>query len=260
MLRDNQKNIIYVIVLVIPFLLFAGQSRFFKAVKSGFLTVATIPIKIISFPVREVKKIIYYHRTYEAYKTIRKEVNYLKARLIGIDEIARENARLADLLEMKRSLVYSSVAANVVGREPTYWNNAMIIDKGKEDGIEVGQPVVNALGVVGKVSEVGETTSKVILITDPQFSLAVLVKRTRESGLISGTLDGNCRMNYIAQDALIRPGDQVITSKLSSSFPENLMVGTIVDSVENPRTMSIEAVVEPAVALSQLEEVLVIKN
>ncbi len=238
--------------------MFVSQSRFFTAVKFGFIKVVSVPVKIISFPIREVKKILYYHRTFEAYKSLRKEVGYLKARLIGIDELTKENTRLDELLKLKRSLVYSSVAANVVGREPSYWNNSMIIDKGANEGVKVGQPVVNALGVVGKVSEVSPTTAKVILITDPQFSLAALVKRTRESGLISGTLDGNCRMSYIDQDARIRGGDQVITSKLSSSFPESLMVGIIVEVVHNPRTLTIEAIVEPAVALSQLEEVLVI--
>ena len=258
MLRDNQKNIIYILILVIPFLLFVGQSRFFTAVKFGFITVATVPIKIISFPIREFKKVLYYHRTFEAYKSLRKEVGYLKARLIGIDELSKENARLDELLRLKRNLVFSSVAANVVGREPSYWNNSMIIDRGEEHGITVGQPVVSAQGVVGKIFEVSATTAKVILVTDPQFSLAALAQRTRESGLVSGTLDGNCRMSYIDSDARIRPGDKIITSKLSSSFPESLMIGTVMDVVENSRELTMEAIIEPAVPLSQLEEVLVI--
>jgi rod shape-determining protein MreC len=257
-LRNNQKNIIYILLLLVPFLLFTSQTRFFTAVKFGFIKVIAVPVKILSFPVREVKKVLYYHRTFEVYTTLRKEVGYLKGRLIGVDELAKENARLVELLKLKRELVFSSVAANVIGREASFWNYSITIDKGAAQGIKVGQPVVNALGVVGKVFEVVETTSKVILITDPQFSVAALAQRTRESGLVSGTLQGKCRMSYIDNDARIRSGDQVITSKLSSSFPESLLIGTIIDIVDNPRTMTAEAIIEPAADMSQLEEVLVV--
>lgn len=258
MRRHNQRNIIYLLLLIIPILLFVSQSKIFTSFKFAFIKITSTPVRIISFPVREVKKILYYHRTFEAYKNLSREVGYLRARLIGVEEIARENTRLDKLLKLKRELLYSSVAANVIGREPSYWHNSMIIDKGTDHGIKEGQPVVNALGVVGKIAEVSASTSKVILITDPQFSVAALDKRTRESGLVSGSLGGRCRMSYIDPDARIRSGDRIITSKLSSSFPESLMVGTIIDVVENPRNATIEAVIEPSVALSQLEEVLVV--
>ena len=260
MRRNNHRTIIYILFLFIPFLLFLNQAKFFTAVKFGFITVVSAPVKMLAFPVREAKKILYYHRIYEGYKDLRRETDFLKARLTGVEELSRENTRLAKLLDLKRELVSSSVAANVIGREPSFWNNSMIIDKGDKDGIKVGQPVINALGVVGKIAEVSHSTAKVILITDPQFSVAALAQRTRESGLVSGTLGGKCRMNYIDKDALIRHGDKIITSKLSSSFPHNLVIGTVVDIVENTSTNTIEAVIEPSVALSQLEEVLVVLN
>ena len=189
---------------------------------------------------------------------MKEEVDVLRSRLVGLEEVIRENTRLDDLLKFKRELVYSSAVANVIGRNPSYWNSTMIIDRGVDDGIRQGMPVVNAAGVIGKIAEVGSDTSKVILLTDPQFSIAALVQGPRESGLVSGTLKGVCRMRYIRTNAKVDIGDKVITSKLSLSFPEGLLIGEIIAVNNGSKNPAIEYVVEPAVAFSQIEEVLVI--
>ena len=100
-----------------------------------------------------------------------------------------------------------------------------------------------------------------ILLTDPQFSVAALVQRPREGGLVSGTLQGGiCRLQYINEGADIQVGDKVITSKLSSSFPEGLLIGEIIRIDKDPRKPSVEGVVQPSVSFSQIEEVLIIRN
>ena len=218
-----------------------------------------VPIEIVSLPFYEIKKILYYHRTFNEYQRLRDEVNVLKARLAGLDEVAAENMRLERLLTFKRSLVYSSVTASVIGRDPSGWSSSMIINRGKDDGIRQGMPVISALGVVGKIAEVSESDSKVVLLTDPQFSVAALVQGSREIGLVNGSLQGEiCRMRFISSDAQINVGDKVITSKLSTSFPEGLLIGEVVKIIGDPQEPSIECIIKPAVVLSQVEEVLVI--
>ena len=134
----------------------------------------------------------------------------------------------------------------------------MVIDRGEEDGIRQGMPVVNAAGVVGKIAEVSRGMSKVILLTDPQFSVAALIQEPRESGVVSGTLKGVCRMKYIREDSQIHIGDKVITSKLSSSFPEGLLIGEVIAVNDNSKKPTVECLIEPSVGFSQIEEVLVI--
>lgn len=254
----NRKNLIYIGILLAVFVLLFAGARSFHMVKFGILKGTSIPIRILSFPLNEIKKILYYHRTFDEYKRLKEEVDVLKARLVGLEEVIRENTRLEDLLKFKRKLVYSSVVANVIGRNPSYWNSTMIIDRGQGDGIQQGMPVVNAAGVIGKIAEVGYDTSKVILLTDPQFSVPALVQGPRESGLVSGTLKGVCRMRYIRSGAKVAIGDQVITSKLSSSFPEGLLVGEIIAINNGSRNPTVEYLVKPSVSFSQIEEVLVI--
>ncbi len=202
----------------------------------------------------------FYHRTYEEYRRLKREVDSLKSRLIGLDEILQENQRYEQLLNFKRSLVYSSVAANVIGRDPTNFNQAMIIDRGERDGLTIGMPVVNAQGVVGKIAEVGQKTSKIILLTDPQFSVAAVLQGLRVGGVVSGTLQGICRMRYLSSSQNMTIGDKVVTSQLSSSFPEGLLIGEVVAIKTNENRPTVECLIKPSVSFFQVEEVLIIKG
>lgn len=259
MFRRNQKNLVYAVILLLSFLVLFIRSNAFSSVKFGFIQVLALPARILSVPILEVKKILFYHRTYREYQRLREETDVLKARLVGLEEVIRENTQLEQLLEFKRRMIYSSVGANVIGRDPSRWDSSMIIDRGEADGVRQGMPVINALGVVGKVAEVGTHNAKVILLTDPQFSVAVVVQRSREVGLVSGSLQkGLCRMRYLGAGANVHAGDKIVTSKLSSSFPEGLIVGEITQVLSSPQRPTVECIVKPAVVFSQIEQVLVI--
>ncbi len=255
-----KKPFIYLLILVIPlYFIFTPQSSY-NSLKADFVGFAQWPIQIISFPFKELRKIFTYRMTYNKYTALQKEIDTLRARLIGQQEVLLENNRLKKLLGFKTESIFSSVAADVIGRDPSNWNAALIIDKGQIHGLKPGMPVVNALGVIGKVAEVSKNTSKVILLIDPNFSVAGIIARSREGGLISGTLQGMCRMRYLSSSANIEIGDKVVTSKLSSSFPEGLLIGEVIAIEESQSAPALECLVEPAVTLTQIEEVIVIQK
>lgn len=258
MFRKYRKHFVYLIILVVPFLIFFSRTAFLTNIRSGIIHMAAGPIRLLSFPLFEVKKVLYYHRTFEEYRRLREEAGELRARLIGQEELLKENVRLQKLLEVKQRLVYSAVTANVIGRNPSFWNSALIIDRGINDGVRVGMAVVNASGVVGKIAEAGDRASKVMLLTDPGFSVPVLVQRARETALVSGSLSGQCRLRYVDRKADIRPGDQVITSPLSGAFPAGMVVGEVETVLRSRDDGYREYVIRPSVPLSQLAEVLVI--
>ena len=251
---------VYGLILVIPFLFILKPPAAVIPLKLKFVETAVLPLKILSFPFQEIKKIISYHKTFREYQQLKREYETLKSRLVGLQEVLLENKRYEKLLDFRREFIFSSLVATVVGRDPSNWNAAMIIDKGKRDGLEVGLPVVSPLGVVGKIAEVTPTTSKVILLIDPNFSVAGLVQDSREGGLVSGTLQGICRMQYLSPAAEVKKGDTVITSHLSSSFPAGLLIGKVTAVYESQNSPGIECLVEPAVSFAQLEEVIVIRK
>ena len=258
--RKYKKLLAYCIILVLPLFFIFSRQPAYNQLKAKFVDASLGPIQIISVPFREIKKILTYNDTYQKYVALQKEVDSLKSRLIGQQEVLQENNRYKKLLDFKSQLVFSSVVANVIGREPSNWNAAIIIDKGEAHGLKQGMPVVTALGVVGKISEVSKNTSKVILLIDPNFSVAAVTERSREGGLVSGTLQGLCRMRYLSPSANIEIGDQVVTSKLSSSFPEGLLIGEVVTIEESQSSPTIECLIEPAVSSTQMEEVIVIQK
>jgi len=258
--RKRPKNVSYVLIAVLVIVIFLSQTSVFNSLKFQLVQSLSIPLKLLKFPLTEAKKILFYHRTFDEYRKYEKEADILNAKMIGMQELIKENLRLEELLKFKRKLVYPSIAATVIGRDPTLWNSTMIINRGEDQGIREGMPVVNAWGVVGKIVEVGNQYSKVMLLTDPQFSIAALVQRPRESGVVAGTLQGMCRLRYINENAKIEVGDKVITSPLSSHFPDGLMIGEITAVRESPNEPYPECTIKPSVSISQLEEVLVIIN
>ncbi len=257
MSRKNSKLLTYLGLAALAFLFLFARLPFVVHMKFAVVDAASLPIKIITFPFLEFKKIIYYHASFEQNRQLVKEVGMLRARLTAMNEVVRENERLGKLLNFKEKS-FSGVAANVIARDLSNWNSAILIDKGKRSGIAVGMPVVNASGIVGKVVEVVANRAKIILISDPSFSIAAMVERSREVGLVSGTLTGHCRMRYLAAGADIKVGDEVISSKLSSSFPQGLVLGTVVAVENSPGNPFPTCLIKPSAPLSQLEEVIVI--
>ncbi len=258
MFKNPRKNIVYLIVLFIPFYLYFNRSTALPSLRYSLVKVVSFPSRVLSATVLELKKIIFYQRIFNEYKRLAKDNNRLRAKVVDFEETSKENKRLVNLIGFKKKIIYPSVAAKVVAREPTSWNTSFVIDRGKKDGLVEGMPVVSDLGVVGKVAEVTDDLSKVILLTDYRFSVAATALEARESGLVSGTLQGLCRMRYLSEDAQIKQGDAIITSKLSSSFPEGLLIGEVISVYKSQDTSTLECLIRPAVLLSQVEEVLVI--
>ena len=224
----------------------------------SLVDVSSLVLRIVLFPFEELKKALLFHVTYDRYMKLKKEAGFLQEKLIQQEELLGENKRLKALLDLKNRATYPLITVNVIGRDPSNWNAVIIIDRGEKDGISQGMAVVDTSNVVGKVLEVGRNTSKVMLLSDPSFSVAAILQRSR--GVVSGSLQGACRMRYLSAQADIRAGDKVITSTLSSSFPEGLLIGEVISIEENQTNPTMECLVKPAASLSQLEEIFVIKN
>ena len=102
--------------------------------------------------------------------------------------ITLENERLTQLLELRRVLpaeMGRAVFARVIGRSPSAWNRVFLIDKGTQQGLRINQPVLSDKSLIGKIIEAGPTVSKVLLITDPNSKIGVVIQRTRQQGILS---------------------------------------------------------------------------
>jgi len=194
-------------------------------------------------------------------KLLRDQIEIMKNRLVELDEAKLENERLRRLLNFKTIIEKErkSIAARVIGRDPSNWTSIIYVDKGADDGIKKYMAVTTDKGLIGRVIEVGAASSKVMYISDPDSRIGVLIERTRHDGLLYGTLSRGCQMIYLDLDADVWPGDIVLSSGLGYQVPKGLLVGTIEDVFIDKSGLYQCAVVNPAVDLSRAEEVLCIE-
>lgn len=258
MWRKNFKSVVYVSILVIPFLILFFHPKNYKA--AGLLDMVAKPVSLLQEPAFELKKLFFYREIYDEYLHYKRQSELLKARLVAIRENEQAYGRFEKIQNFRSNLNYASIIANVIGRDPSNWNASLIIDKGHDEGVEAGQPVLSPLGVVGRIYEVGHNTAKVILVSDPSFAVAAVVQRSRENGLLTGTLQGVLRLQYLTDNADVKVGDVVVTSRLSTAFPEGVLIGQIKDVQAAVNSHTVECLVDPAVDLSELEQVIIVKK
>ncbi|MCE5258864.1 MAG: rod shape-determining protein MreC [Chloroflexi bacterium] len=194
----------------------------------------------------------------EENETLRKENSELRNQIILLQEAQLENEILRKELSFKSSVPsYQLLSAEVIGRDPSEFFKYLIIDRGKDDGVRVGLPVITADGLVGRISEVGPVSSKVMLVTDSSSSVSTLVQRSRATGMTQGYPGQGLIMRYIPQSASVEVGDIVLTSGLGGGFPMRLVVGQVAEVTEQDVAMFKDARVIPAVNFTSLESVMV---
>ncbi len=184
---------------------------------------------------------------------------------VRLREVDTEAALLRDLLDFAQANPsYGIRGARVVGRtiaqEPSNLLSYITVDVGRAAGIERNMPVVTDRGLVGRISEVGETWSRVLLIIDPQSTVNALTQSTRAGGAVQGQPDGTLIMRAIPQGDTVSVGDTVFTSGLGGNFPRQLLIGQIVEVERRDYELYQTAVVQPTVDFGHLEAVLVITD
>ncbi len=190
---------------------------------------------------------------------LKQEVDRLTLENSITNELLLENERLRDLLAFKKLHPLSSVMTQVIGKDSAPSSRTITINKGDGDGIEKDMAVITAAGIVGKIQTVLPGTAKVILLTDPGSTLAVRVQRNREEGLLEGKLTA-CALKYVSYYADIQEGDLLVTSGLDGIYPKGLPVATVTKVTKHEANAFQTVVAQPAVGLSRLEEVLVLKK
>jgi len=237
---------IFILSLIIP------------AFRSPVLFILRFPLKILTFLGHEANGIIFYHLNMVQKEKLTKEVEFLKQKLVNLEEVSSENERLKKLLSLKEETSYKVIAAKVIGRSVDSWSSQIIIDKGSSQGIKEGLVVISYAGLVGRIKEVSLSTAKVMLLNDLNMAVAAMVQRSRQEGLVSGTLSPNLIMRYLPKDSDVKISDTVITSGLTPLYPKGLLIGTVVQIGEEFSGLSRYCIIKPAVNLSSIEEVLII--
>lgn len=179
-------------------------------------------------------------------------------------ELEAENQRLTALLGMPARAEYKAIVAGVLSRDANDWFHSLLIARGEVDGVNVLDPVAALQNgrevLVGRVAEIYANTARVLLLTDPLSSVSAKVSRTNEQGAVEGEGSYRLKMNYLFSDSDVKAGDEVVTAGLGGVFPEGIFLG-VVENVERESRESFKwARLKPAVRLSDLEEVFILRR
>lgn len=176
------------------------------------------------------------------------ELEKLRIDNAKLRELEEENTALKAALDFKReSGKSSSLSANVVARIADEPFHGFIIDRGADDGLRVGQPVMTAAGaLVGKVALVRARTSGVMLLADSGSRLAVSINGSTDTlGLLEGERGTSLKITLIPQQISVTPGDLIVTSGLEPGVPRGLAVGTVEQVSRDPQDPFQTAIVTP---------------
>ena len=257
----TQKNkIIAVVVVACCLILVILNSRTISSPARIRLSEKTSPVlKAYNAAVTTVRRFLPFASLREENAHLKGRIELLQQKIVEYRLIADENNRLKDIVRFRKSIPFSTIPTQVIGRDPTNWANSIIIDKGYNQGIRPNRAVISTAGLVGRVLEVGMNSSKILLITDPNSKVGVMIHRNRQGGILTGRPDGTCKMIYIALDSDAARGDKVITAGYGTIFPKNIIAGEVMSVGKEPGQLYKYAIVRPTKDLSKLEEVLCIK-
>lgn len=191
--------------------------------------------------------------------TLQTQNQLLKAELQKFNYVKTENMHLRALLKSSRDIGGKVLISELLSVALDPYRRQVVINKGSNDGVFVGQPMVDANGVMGLVTHVGLLSSSALLITDPNHSLPIQFLRTGLRAIVSGTGDKNrIEILHLTNSADIKVGDQLVTSGLGCVFPTGYPVGRIVEINTDPSLPFAQVIAEPSAKLNQSREVLLV--
>ncbi len=254
--------VLFFLLLVVLFLFPAQLQGILQQVGDPVGRVLTLPVEAFASLNLGLSEIwggyVALQEVREENQQLRKDLEMLQGQNNQLREMAAATQRLATLLSFRERTTSDTIPAQVIGRDATNWYHSLLLNKGTQDGVQIEMGVVTPAGVVGRVVKATTASSVVLLVTDPNNAIAGVIQRTRDEGIVEGTMNGHARLKYIPLLSGVRAGDRVVTSGLTGGFPRGIVVGAItrIDKEEGALFQSAEIV--PEVDFTKLEEVLII--
>ena len=168
-----------------------------------------------------------YQRLSDQNRELRNELRQMQAWKEAALQLEQENARLLDLNNVRLDPRLTFVTGVVMADSGSPFRQSVLINVGARDGIVDGWAAMDGIGLVGRISGIGQTSSRVILLTDASSSVPAVVQPSGESGLISGDNSAAPLVDFLENPDLVRPGDRVVTSGDGGVFPAGLLIGQV---------------------------------
>lgn len=191
--------------------------------------------------------------------SLRSERQMMLAKLQQFDALEQENNRLRQLVGSAARVADKALAAELVqvSTEPSAHN--IVVSRGAADGAFISQPVIDAYGIMGQITQLADRTSRVTLITDPGHAIPVLVNRNGLRALVFGTgAAEKMAVPYLTASADIKEGDLLMSSGMGGTFPAGYPVAKVDKIVADPDESFLKITAVPTAQLNHSKQVLLI--
>jgi rod shape-determining protein MreC len=168
-----------------------------------------------------------YASLYEQNQELRRELQQMKAWKEAALQLEQKNARLLDLNQVRLDPRLTHVTGVVLADSGSPFRQSVLLNVGARDGIRDGWATMDGIGLVGRISGVGQRTSRVILLTDSNSRVPVTVQPSGQKALLAGDNSTLPPLEFLEDADLVRPGDRVVTSGDGGMLPAGLLVGQV---------------------------------
>lgn len=253
------------IVAALGLIVIGGRSGVLRPLISGAMLPLSPAAGLLSDGAEEVTSRI---EETEDYDTLQERVSELEhtvaelqVEIVRLREIERDYYRLSGLLDyLDEHPDQNLITGNVIAHDASSYLRWIVINRGAQDGVRVGQPVINELGIVGRVEDVASNAAWVRLANDPGSAINARLQTARGEGTVVGQLQGGLQMQFISQDVNVEEGDLVLTSGLGGTFPPDIVIGQVSSVRKQQAALFQEAEIRPTVDYNRLDLVAVIAN
>ncbi|SHI78258.1 rod shape-determining protein MreC [Wenxinia saemankumensis] len=168
-----------------------------------------------------------YQRIHEQNQQLRRELQQMRAWREAALQLEQENARLLDLNNVRLDPQLTYITGVVMADSGSPFRQSVLLNVGGRDGVTDGWPAMDGIGLVGRISGVGETTSRVILLTDTSSRIPVIIQPSGQHAILAGDNSIYPVLDFVEDPAQIRPGDRVVSTGDGGVFPADLLVGQV---------------------------------
>ena len=168
-----------------------------------------------------------YQRLAQQNVDLRRELQDMKSWREAAIQLDQENTRLRDLINVQLDPALTRITGVVLADSGSPFRQSVLLNVGARDGILDGWPAMDGIGLVGRISGVGQETSRVMLVTDTSSQVPVTVRPSGQRGILAGDNTINPLLQFIEDPDLVKPGDRVVTSGDGGVFPADLLVGQL---------------------------------
>ncbi len=266
---------IFKLFLAIGVVLFALLLR--ASMVQGSANLATNVVSFLTSPFQKVTssvsestggffdRILHADEIYEENQQLKEQIRILTEQQVELEQYRWENESLRSFMGLKEvNPDHEYVMASVVSRDPNSRFHSFAIDKGSLDGVQYLDPVITEDGLVGRITEVGLSFSKVTTILDPALHVGAYNARTRDMGTVTGRIaaaeEGLCSMELVSRTSSAAKDDIIVTAGSTGLFPKDLVIGRIQSLSTESDGKSMTALIQPTAEIETVANVLVVTS